>query len=211
MYFLFRTNGKITTDENDFRHYYSIFQSIILKLLYHSYVQSSFVTIRMHFDNSIWNYTLQLKILRTWISVGTNYFLSNFLEIKIDESAWKIIYTIIRAGSSKNIAPWHFTYCCMLLFLSNKHRNLNLTLCCSDNFCHKSWFTFFYFWYSVCIRVNPEPPCFLQQPVKLWWGSMLFFGGFLGFFGRFTAAECSYAFIFYETFVPVNGENYSNR
>ena len=40
--------------ENNFRHYYGIFrQSAILKLLDHSYVQSSFATISRHFDNGI--------------------------------------------------------------------------------------------------------------------------------------------------------------
>ena len=104
-------------DENDFHRYYSIFfESTILKVLDHSYVQSSLARIRRHFDNGIWNDTLQLKIFRTWISVWTNYFLSKFPKTKIDESAWKIILMIIRACSSKNIGPRHFTYYCMLLF-----------------------------------------------------------------------------------------------
>ena len=39
-------------DENDFRHYYGIFfVSTILKLLDHSFVQSSFAAITRHFDN----------------------------------------------------------------------------------------------------------------------------------------------------------------
>ena len=99
-------------DENDFR----------LSIFFrpdHSYVRSSFATIRRHSDNEFRNDALQLKILGTWVRIGTNYFLSKFLETKIDESAWKILYTIIRACSSKNIAPRYFTYC-MLLFLSNK-------------------------------------------------------------------------------------------
>ena len=103
-------------------HYHGIFfKSTILKLLDHSYAQSSFVTIRRHFDNSIWSDTLQLKISWTQINIGTNYFLSKFLQMKINKSAWKIIYTIIWACSLKDIAPRHFTYFCMLLFLSNKH------------------------------------------------------------------------------------------
>ena len=70
-------------DENDFRHYYGIFlESTILKLLDHSYVQNSFATIRRHLSNGIWTETLQLKILRTRISIGTNYFLKNFLKRK---------------------------------------------------------------------------------------------------------------------------------
>ena len=42
-------------DENKARHYYgNFFKSTILKLLDHSYVQSSFRTNRRHFDNGIW-------------------------------------------------------------------------------------------------------------------------------------------------------------
>ena len=118
--FLFRTNGKRTAAWERLRHYYSIFfESTILKLLDYSYVQISFATIKRHFGNGIWDYALQMKILQTWNSIATNYFLSILLETKIDESACKIIYMIIRGCSSKNIAPRHFTYYCMLLFLSN--------------------------------------------------------------------------------------------
>ena len=67
-------------DENDFYHYYGIFlEGIIPKLLDHSYVQSSFATITRHFDNGMWNDTLQLKILRTWITIWANFFLSKYL------------------------------------------------------------------------------------------------------------------------------------
>ena len=124
IFYFFRTNGTNGKRTAGWERLPSplwyFFESTILKLLEHSYVQSSFATTRMHFDNGIWNAALKLKILRTWISIGTNYFLRKFLETKIDESAWKIINTIIRACSSKNIAPSYFTYHCMLLFLSNK-------------------------------------------------------------------------------------------
>ena len=41
--------------ENDFRHYYGdFFESTILKLPDHNYVQSSFATVSRYFDNSIW-------------------------------------------------------------------------------------------------------------------------------------------------------------
>ena len=108
-------------DEKDFRYYYGIFfERTILKLLDHSYIQRTFATIRRHFGNGIWRDALQSKILRTWMSIGTNYFLNKFLETKIDKRARKINYIIIRACSSKNIAARHFTYYCMLLSLSNK-------------------------------------------------------------------------------------------
>ena len=67
-------------DENDFHHYYGIFfESTILKLLDHSYVQSSFAAITSHFGNGIWNDTLHLKILRTWMTIWTNFFFSKYL------------------------------------------------------------------------------------------------------------------------------------
>ena len=82
--FLFRANGKRTTDGNNLRHYYGVFfETTILKLLDHS------VAIRRHFDNGIWKDSLQLKILRIWINIGTTYFLSKFVQTKIDEKAWK--------------------------------------------------------------------------------------------------------------------------
>ena len=96
-------------DENNFRHYYGIFfESTILNLLDHisKFIHKNYETLwQRHLKD-----TLQLKILRTWINIGTNYFLTKFLETKIDESVWKIIYTIIWACSLKNIAPRHFTY-----------------------------------------------------------------------------------------------------
>ena len=59
-------------NENDFRHCYgNFFEITILKLPDHSYVQSSFATITRHIDNGIWKDTLQLKILRTWIIIGS--------------------------------------------------------------------------------------------------------------------------------------------
>ena len=70
-FFIFCFEPTVTEklDENNFHHYYgSLFNSTILKLIDHSYVQSSFTTITKHFDNGIWNDALQLKVLRTWIA-----------------------------------------------------------------------------------------------------------------------------------------------
>ena len=146
---------------NDFRHYYYVFfESTFLKLLDHSYVQNSFATIKRHFDKGIWNDALQLKILRTWISIWTNCFLSIFLETKINESTWKIMYIIICACSSKNIAPRHFIYYCMLLLLSNKP-SFWIWHCVAPIIFATTYLSFFYFLYSVFLEVNPEPPCFL--------------------------------------------------
>ena len=42
-------------DENDFRHNYrNFFENAILKLLDHSYIESTLATITKHFDNGIW-------------------------------------------------------------------------------------------------------------------------------------------------------------
>ena len=46
-------------DEN---YYGILFKSTIPKPLDHSYIKSSFPTITRHFDNGIWNDTLQMKI-----------------------------------------------------------------------------------------------------------------------------------------------------
>ena len=122
-FFIFCFEPTVTEklDENNFHQHYGIFfDSTILKLLDHSYVQSSFATITKYFDNSIWNNALQLKILWTWITIWTNFFLGKYLSTKIYIAAWKIIiYTIILGCSSKNIAPKYLTYYCVLLFLTN--------------------------------------------------------------------------------------------
>ena len=52
------------------QNYYGIFfESTIPKPLDHSYIQISFPIITRHFDNGIWNDTLQLNILRIWITI----------------------------------------------------------------------------------------------------------------------------------------------
>ena len=48
------TTLKEKLDENHFRHYYgNFFESTILRVLDHSYVQSSYVTFTRHFDKGI--------------------------------------------------------------------------------------------------------------------------------------------------------------
>ena len=121
-YFVSRTNGKKATrlkrPKSLFMHNFSKvpFWNLLIR-----YVQSFFATSSRHFDNDIWNDTLQLKTLWTRITIWTNFFLEKISLKENCEGAWKIIiHTIIRACSSKNIAPRHFTYYCMLVFLSNK-------------------------------------------------------------------------------------------
>ena len=88
-YFLSRTNGKRTTRLKRLK---SLFMHFFLK--YHSetswssYVQSFFVTISRHFDKDIWNDTLQLKTLRTRITIWTNFFLDN---ISFKENWWRCL------------------------------------------------------------------------------------------------------------------------
>ena len=89
-------------DESNFPHCYGIFWKYHSETTWSSYVLSSSATIARHFENGIWNDTLQLKILRTRITIWTNFF--SWVNILKRKSAKIIIYTIIRACSSKNIA-----------------------------------------------------------------------------------------------------------
>ena len=88
------------------------------KLLDHSYVQSFFSAIMRHTDNDIW------KTPHSWrfYGHGSTYVLflswANIIQQKSTEVSGK--FRKIRAYPSKNIAPRHFTYYCILLFLSNK-------------------------------------------------------------------------------------------
>ena len=78
------------------------------KLLYHSYVQSSFPIITRHIENSILKDTLQLNIFRTWINLTRNIFHQEFgkRETKIDDSTSNKISCIkIQVCTSKNIEP----------------------------------------------------------------------------------------------------------
>ena len=107
-------------DGNDFRHYYDFFS----KLPFWNYLM---LCLKFFSNNykALWQRHLKRYItvedFTDIITIWTNFFLSKYLSTKIGKSAWKIIiYTIIRACSSKNIAPRHFTYYCMLLFVSNK-------------------------------------------------------------------------------------------
>ena len=116
-HFVFRANGKRTTKwKQSPSLLWYFFRMCHCETTWSSYVHSSSATIARHFENGIWNDTLQLKILRTWITIWTNFF--SWVNILKRKSAKIIIYTIIRACSSKNIAPRHFTYYCMLFFLS---------------------------------------------------------------------------------------------
>ena len=104
---LFRTSVKKGhLDENDFRYCYGnfFFESSILKVLDHSYVQSSFSRIKWHIENSIVKDTLQLNDLRTWINIRAKSFIKT--SVNIDESAWKnISCTKIQACTLKDNTP----------------------------------------------------------------------------------------------------------
>ena len=114
-HFLFRTDGK---RKSGWERLPSLLWYFIRK--YQSETTWSQLCLKFFYNNWEAFGRQQLKILQTWIDIGTNHFLSKFLETKIDESVWKIIYIITRTCSSKNITPRHFTCCFMLLFLSNK-------------------------------------------------------------------------------------------
>ena len=82
--FLFRINDKKgRLDENDFRYCHGIFSKVAFwKLLYHSYVQSSFPIITRHIENSILKDTLQLNIFRTWINLRATSFIKTSVNMK---------------------------------------------------------------------------------------------------------------------------------
>ena len=101
-------------DENDFRHVYDIyFKNANLKVSWYQ-LFSKFSTTARHIDNGIWR--LQLKILRTWINIRVYSFLDKYDDMKIG----LLVAQKIRTYSLKNIAPRHFTYYYILLFLWNK-------------------------------------------------------------------------------------------
>ena len=87
---------------NDFGHCYDFFfRKYRPETAWSSYVQSSFAAITGHFENAIWNDTLPSKMLWTWITIWTNFFLSKYLSRKIDEGAWKIIIYRIAENCTK--------------------------------------------------------------------------------------------------------------
>ena len=85
-------------DENDFHHYYGIsFESTSLKLpqLCLKFFCNSWEVLWQ--QNSKWRLTVEDF---TDISIGTNYFLSKFLETKINRIIWKITYIILHQDIS---------------------------------------------------------------------------------------------------------------
>ena len=68
--FLFRNNVvREQLDENDFRRcYVFLSESIIPKVLDHSYIKGSLSTITKQLDNSVFKRTLQLNVLWTLVS-----------------------------------------------------------------------------------------------------------------------------------------------
>ena len=99
--FLFRTNGKRTII---WKRFLSLLWYFFRK--YHSSLHYLIEPCSKFFCKTLWQrYITVDEILRTWIIMWSNFFLSKYLSTKIGESAWKIIiYTIIRVCSSKNIA-----------------------------------------------------------------------------------------------------------
>ena len=110
-----------TVKRNNWRRTISVTVMVIIsevsfwKLLDNSNVLGSFSTITRHRhlkDN------LQLKILRTWIHMHSNYFLGEYHEMKIREGVMETITrTKVRACFPKNIAPRQFI---LFLFFQTK-------------------------------------------------------------------------------------------
>ena len=119
-YFLFRNNvRKRYLGERNFHHCYgNFFESVILKV--------SFSTIARHINISILKDTLKLKILRTWIKIRANSFNKTWINIikrKSTKVPWKLSIAKKYDPAFKRTlhqSRWWFTYCYMLLFLSNK-------------------------------------------------------------------------------------------
>ena len=73
LYFLFRTNVRKLGWKR-------LVRVIFLKVPFWNFIQSSFSTITRYSDNSILKYTLQLKILRTWI-ISSNSFIKTWVNL----------------------------------------------------------------------------------------------------------------------------------
>ena len=77
-------------DENDFRHYFGIFfKGTIMKLLDQSYVQAF---LQRHLKDILRKTSLK-DILRTWINIGTNSFLSKNIKGKSTKLPGKLSFT----------------------------------------------------------------------------------------------------------------------
>ena len=103
-------------DENNFHHGYgNYFENYLISAVFK--IPNNY---EAHWQRHLKD-TLQLKILRTWTNIHVNSLLNKNHETEMGYGALEIIScTKIRACSLKNMAPRHFTYCCILLFLWNK-------------------------------------------------------------------------------------------
>ena len=126
------------------------FQSGILKVTWSQ--------LRRHTDNSIWRDTLQLYILRTWISMRTKSFTKTSVNVT-EMNIWTKIET-----------TFHLFYA--LLFLWNLVFKFNLVLIGNFfyNF-HHNLFTlfclFFLIWYIADLKVYPKPLGFFIRTSKI--------------------------------------------
>ena len=80
--FIFRLEPTLRQqlDENNLRRCYGIFfESTILKLLDQATFKVLSQQLQDTLTTAIWSDTLQLKILQTWITIWTNFFLSKYL------------------------------------------------------------------------------------------------------------------------------------
>ena len=128
--------------------------------------------------------TLRLKILWTWIKIRPNFFIKTLLNIWNENQQRyfenyhprkKCDFPLQR---TLNQNRWYFTYCYMLLFLSNKasFKSNSVFIDIMNSFC-QSLFTFLPFdfcLYYTHFQVHPMPLRVFQKKktVTFWWSSM---------------------------------------
>ena len=91
-FFLFRNNvTREQLDENDFRRGYGFFfESVIPKVLDHSYLQSSLLTITRHPDNGIWSTPYNWRLYRHRCQACTKTF--NFVTVSFSFSQTSLVF-----------------------------------------------------------------------------------------------------------------------
>ena len=166
--FLLRTNiEKRYLNESNFHHYYGNFiEAAILKVIDHNYVQSSFLTITKHIDNSILKDTLQFRILRSWIKIRANSF------IKIWVHTWNENYLkrcLENYHLQKNTNLHQKERCTKLddflrIFIGFFFSLSNLVFATVNlHFCFWLLLIFYGFW-----SLSSASTSFLWKPVKFW-------------------------------------------
>ena len=187
---VFRTNCKKKhLDENDFR-----LSQLCSKFSLNNYKQ--------HWQQHL-RYTLQLKILRKWINMRANFFLVKYHGTQIDEVSGQL--SVAQKTKPLLWRTFHqnddfdgisFITACFLFSQTNLVFEFNIVLVkqFSPQFIYLLPFDIpCILKFFQCLYALLEEPV-IKVNVH---------------FLRFTAAKCSYVFIFHEIFVPVNGKHFS--